>query len=404
MAHPVRAAGATLAPVRSLLALLAALLISPLAPAAALSDLSQDPLDRAAILAAPSIYRLQATVTLDALRTEDGRRVELPPRARRLSEVGTAFAIAPDGTLAAAAHVAAPTPVEMARDARLLAQALAGEPHSLEAAEEWVEQTGARPVGASDVELSVTPAHVIGARDGDGPGEVPARPIGTERSKDLALVRIDAVGAPALALHDVRTFGTGVTMLGFGRDIGSDRPGTEPRIERGKIGLSGTTPDVQPERRLAEVDLPIRRGDSGAPVVDEEGRAVGMVLLRYEDGGLMAPAEDIRRLAGAAGVDVGEGRSAKQFRAAMQSLWDLELEEAGARLEDTLETYPDHALAQSEASRVERLSVADYRLTSGERSTGFLVALATAALLAAILCGVRLGQLWARAASDRTRE
>lgn len=394
---------ATLVLVRFLVSLLAALLLVPVGSAAALSDLSRDRLDRAAILAAPSIYRLEAMVTIDALQTEDGRRIDLPPRARRLSEVGTAFAIAPDGTLAAAAHVAAPTPVEIARDARLLAQALAGEPHSLDAAEKWVDKTGARPVGASDVKLSVRPARVLSKNGGEVAGPIRARLVGAERSKDLALVRIDAVGAPALALHDVRTFGTDVTTLGFGPD-GDGRARDEPRIERGKIGLSGI-PDTQPDRRLAQVDLAIRRGDSGAPVVDEEGRAVGMVLLRYQDGGLMAPAEDVRKLANAAGVDVDEGRSAKQFRLAMQSLWDLDLEQAGARLDQTLDTYPNHLLAQSQASRVERLSAAEYRLTAADsRSRGFWIALAAAGLLGAIVCGTRLGQLVVRRSGDRPSE
>ncbi len=388
---------------RFVVTLLAALLIAPIGSAAALSDLSGDELDRAAILAAPSVYRLESKVTLEALQTADGRRVELPPRARRLSEVGTAFAIAPDGTLAAAAHVAAPTPVEIARDARLLAQALAGMPHSLDAAEEWVEKTGARPIGASDVELTVTPARLLSENGGEVSAPVPARLVGAERSKDLALVRIDAVGAPALALHDVRTFGTPVTTLGFGPDGSDDRPEDEPRIERGKIGLSGI-PDEQPDRRLAQVDLPIRRGDSGAPVVDEEGRAVGIVLLRYQDGGLMAPAEDVRALATAAGVEVDEGRSAKQFRLAMESLWELDLEQAGARLDQTLDTYPDHLLAQSESSRVERLSAADYRLDAGGRADGFWVALAAAGLLGAIVCATRLSQLWVRRAGDRPPE
>lgn len=388
---------------RFLIVLLAALLLAPVGHATALSDLSRDQLDRAAILAAPSIYRLEASVTIEALQTMDGRRIELPPRARRLSEVGTAFAIAPDGTLAAAAHVAAPTPVEIARDARLLAQALAGAPHSLDAAEKWVDETRARPVGASDVQLSVTPARVLSENDGKVADAIPARLVGAERRKDLALVRIDAVGAPALELNDVRTFGTAVTTLGFGPGS-ADRAKDEPRIERGKIGLSGV-PDSQPDRRLAQVDLAIRRGDSGAPVVDEEGKAVGVVLLRYQDGGLMAPAEDVRKLATAAGVDVDEGRSAKQFRLAMESLWDLDLEQAGARLDQTLDSYPNHLLAKSQASRVERLSAADYRLDPGDsRSRGFWIALAAAGLLGAIVCGMRLGQLWARHSGNRPPE
>ena len=54
---------------RVLLAVLAALLLGAgPAAAAAPSDLSTDPLDRATLLALPSVYRVDTTIRVDALR------------------------------------------------------------------------------------------------------------------------------------------------------------------------------------------------------------------------------------------------------------------------------------------------------------------------------------------------
>ena len=55
------------------------------AAAAPPDDLSDDPLDRGALLALPSLYRVEATIHVEALRTGDGRRVPLPPQAREIA-------------------------------------------------------------------------------------------------------------------------------------------------------------------------------------------------------------------------------------------------------------------------------------------------------------------------------
>ena len=142
-----------------------------------------------------------------------------------------------------------------------------------------------------------------------------------------------------------------------------------------------------------------------AILIQKKGDEYRLVVRGEAPTTVEAPAEDVRKLATAAGVDVDEGRSAKQFRLAMESLWDLDLEQAGARLDQTLDSYPNHLLAKSQASRVERLSAADYRLDPGDsRSRGFWIALAAAGLLGAIVCGMRLGQLWARHSGNRPPE
>ena len=373
-------------PLRALLTVLVlALGAAGMAAAATPDDLSRDPLDRAAILALPSVYALTSTVELEALETRDGRRIELPPQATRLVERGTAFAVAPDGILVTAAHVAAPTKAEVARDAYLISRAVAGRGHSLSGAADWVERTGARPVGMGPVRLALAPAH-------RGPGAPPdpyaGRLVAAERERDLAIVDIDAPGAPALELDGGRTRGTPVMMIGFGG--GGDGDG--PRLEEGRLGLTGTPPG-QPDRFLTEVDIPVERGDSGGPVVDVEGGARGIVLLRFPDGGWVAPASEIRKVADAAGVELREGATAASFRSAMRDLWALDLEQAKAGLDETLDRFPQHTLAAREADRADALASASYALAPSSRRSGFLMAVGVIAIVGALACALRLGIL-----------
>ena len=129
------------------LALAALLAAAAGAAAAPPDDLSADPLDRGALLALPSVYRVEMTMRVKALRTADGRRVPLPPEGRELEERGTAFAVAPGGWLVTAAHVAAPDDTTVARLAYQAKLAVAGRAHGDAEAAEWVREEGARPVG-----------------------------------------------------------------------------------------------------------------------------------------------------------------------------------------------------------------------------------------------------------------
>lgn len=355
------------------------------ATAAGPDDLSRDPLDRAALLALPSTYLIESEVRVEALRTADGTRVPLDPRARTVREQGTAFAIGPDGTLVSAAHVAAPSPSAIARNAYLLDQAYRGRDHSINAAAKWISENGVRPVGATATRIRVTQARITP----DAPAETyTGGLIGVNRSRDIALLDIPADGAPALDLDDVRTAGTPVVVLGYA----GVREGSVPRIMKGRLGLT-YYPEGDPDRDLVEVQAPIARGDSGGPVVDREGRVRGMILLRFEGHGYMTTAAEIRTVATAAGVDLGEGATAAAFRSAMNRLWELDLEGAQAGFDETLDRFPAHALARIEERRTEELSAADYGLAAGSRRRGFLIALGVVAAVGAVACALRLGIL-----------
>jgi hypothetical protein len=368
-------------------------LLAPAAPAAAAppDDLSADPLDRATLLALPSVYRVDTTIHVTALETRDGTRIPLPPAARSIPESGTAFAAAASGWLVTAAHVVAPSDETIARLAYQQHQIDARRPHSDEDARAWVESNGARPVGVR-VDLRVRPADA-GPPGGPAAEYVPEGVrLGDEA--DLALLRIDAPAAPALELDEAASLGTPVVSLGFGRGSGFAAPtraDLEPAVRRGELGRTGTLEGVRPHQAIV-VTLGVQAGDSGAPVVDAQGRVRGVVVQRRPENGIAETATEVRQLLEDAGVEARPGRSAELFRAAMAAFWALDLPTAERGFEATLTEFGGHTLARRELARAAALSRATFRLEGDGRLRGLLLALGTSAVVGALLCGLGLAR------------
>jgi hypothetical protein len=384
---------------RALTALLlaAAALLGVVAGAAAAppDDLSDDPLDRGVLLALPSLYRVEATLHVQALRTRDGRRVPIPAEGHEIRERGTAFAVAPGGWLVTARHVVAPDDETLARLAYQNRLAHMGRAHSDAVAERWVRETGARPVGARIDRIVVRQAD---AGEGSGRARTYAPtepPIASDRA-DLALLRIHAPGAPALTLDESASIGTPVASLGFGSRgafAEPERGDLEPAVRRGALGLTGLLEEDTPGQRQATLlTIPLEPGDSGGPVVDAAGNARGVAVIRTEDGGIAERATEVRQLLERAGVEPAPGRTAQLFRGAMDAFWDLDLAAAQRGLAATERAFPDHPLAPLEARRARELAAADFDLVGERRRQGFLLALGALAVAAALACAAGLAR------------
>lgn len=388
--------GGTAYPVamRALVALLVALVAAVPATAAPPGDLSRDPLDRAVLLAVPSVYKVTVVHHVPALVTADGRRVTLPRRARRITESGTAFGVAPGGWLATARHVAAPDAGSLSRLAYQSRLIHTGRAHSNEVAAAWVEENDPRPVGARIESIEVAQADAgegsRQARTWTDPRVVPA-----EGGADLALLRIDdAAGAPALALDESASAGTPVVTVGFGRGSalsGSDDDlgGLEPAVRRGEISRTGALEDSDPPRQALAITVPVQGGDSGAPVLDSDGEVRGVVIQQTRTGGGIAErSTELRQLLASAGVKPQTGAAADRFREGMGALWRLDPAAAERAFAATLAAFPDHTLAARERARAEALAAADYSLEGRRRPQGLLLALgAVAAVMAAGFAG-----------------
>lgn len=381
---------------RALIAvLLAALALAPPALASAPDDLSRDPLDRAALLALPSIYRVEVTMHADALRTRDGRRLAMPGASRAFQEVGTAFAAAPGGWLICAAHVADPDAARIAAFAYQSRERALGRQVTDSAARDWVRSNGARAVRGRVVERLISQADA-------GGGHLRSRTfmaveVRRSDSADLAALRIDAAGAPALRLDEAATIGTPVVTIGFGRGSSLDAPrggDLEPEVRRGRIGRTGTLEnDDGPEREATIITVPVEPGDSGGPVVDAAGRVRGVVIQRSEAGGVAERATEVRQLLKSVGATPGEGMAATHFRRAMQAFWRFDFAGAQRGFTGTLAAFGGHTLAGVERTRAQELAAGDYRLEGVRRAQGSLLGVGVVAAVGALICAIALARL-----------
>jgi S1-C subfamily serine protease len=133
----------------------------------------------------------------------------------------------------------------------------------------------------------LTVAHVLaGGRPATVLGR-PARVVRIDRRADLALLSVPALRGPALRLAD----GTGPVSVRVLRDGRPQAlPGTIRRRVNARVRDSpGDRPLIRPAIELA---AGVAAGDSGAPVLDDNGRVLWIVFARASDGAATAWAVD----------------------------------------------------------------------------------------------------------------
>jgi serine protease Do len=114
------------------------------------------------------------------------------------------------------------------------------------------------------------------------PGRVlGARVIGVDRETDLAVLKVEQDGLPALALGDSEALRQGEMVMAFGSPLG-----LEGSVSLGVV--SAVARQLEPEGRMiyVQTDAAINPGNSGGPLVDAEGRVVGInTLILSQSGG-----------------------------------------------------------------------------------------------------------------------
>lgn len=146
-----------------------------------------------------------------------------PPTATPTTSRGTAFAVRPDGILLTASHIV--------RDAKMITASCPGNPPS------------------------------------------PATLGETAGNTDLAVLRIGQPTPTYLSLAEARTLKVGdpVFTIGF---PATSLLGSEPKFTDGSVSaLSGPGG----EATLVQITVPVQPGNSGAPLLNNEGRVVGVV-------------------------------------------------------------------------------------------------------------------------------
>ncbi|MCC7352648.1 MAG: trypsin-like peptidase domain-containing protein [Anaerolineae bacterium] len=125
--------------------------------------------------------------------------------------------------------------------------------------------------------LVITNAHVVGngpVRVGLPDGRVlPARLLAQDTDHDLASLRIDANGLPTVAVGDSKSLRPGQWVSALGHPWGVVGALTTGVV----IGIGAEWPEIpQGRREWVLVNLHLRPGHSGGPLVDAHGRLVGI--------------------------------------------------------------------------------------------------------------------------------
>jgi serine protease Do len=125
---------------------------------------------------------------------------------------------------------------------------------------------------------------------GESPGEsilkpqgmiVGARIVGFDRETDMAVLKVEATGLPYLELADSDEVITGQLVFAFGSPLG-----LENTVTMGIV--SAVARQLRPEDPMIyiQTDAPINPGNSGGPLVDAEGRVIGInTLIISQSGG-----------------------------------------------------------------------------------------------------------------------
>jgi serine protease Do len=107
------------------------------------------------------------------------------------------------------------------------------------------------------------------------------RIVGMDRDTDLAVVKIDRTGLPFLRLGDSDALRQGQLVMAFGNPMG-----LENSVSMGVV--SSVARQIKPDDEMiyVQTDAPINPGNSGGPLVDVNGRVVGLnTFILSQSGG-----------------------------------------------------------------------------------------------------------------------
>lgn len=141
--------------------------------------------------------------------------------------------------------------------------------------------------------LVVTNAHVVARHHGlhvtlPGGETLPARVIAADADRDLAALVVEADDLPTIALGDSRTVFPGQWVTAIGHPWGILGAATGGIV----IAVGADLPEAPRPggHEWIVVDLHMRPGHSGGPLVDEQGRLIGInTMIAGPDVGFAVP-------------------------------------------------------------------------------------------------------------------
>jgi serine protease Do len=163
-----------------------------------------------------------------------------------------------------------------------------------------VQITNGRGAGAGTIwhpdGLIITNAHVIWGHQNlnvtlpDG-RKLPAQVIAYDKDLDLAALTVNANDLPTIEPGDSRLLKPGQFVTAIGHPWGVQGAITSGVV----IGTGANLPEMPPGREWIALDLHMRPGHSGGPLVDSAGRLVGInTMITGPDVGFAIPVQAVK--------------------------------------------------------------------------------------------------------------
>src|SRR5271165_3000873 len=112
-------------------------------------------------------------------------------------------------------------------------------------------------------------------------GPIEAKLVGVDRQTDVAVMKINMTGLPALALADSSQLRQGQVVFAFGSPLG-----LENSVTMGVVSATARQIDPDNPSIFIQTDAPINPGNSGGPLVDVDGHVVGInTFILTQSGG-----------------------------------------------------------------------------------------------------------------------
>jgi serine protease Do len=109
---------------------------------------------------------------------------------------------------------------------------------------------------------------------------LPATIVGVDEETDLAVLKVNATGLPAIVFADSDALRAGQIVCAFGSPLG-----LENSMTMGVVSAVGRQLTADDSMVYIQTDAPINPGNSGGALVDVQGRVVGINTLMLSQGG-----------------------------------------------------------------------------------------------------------------------
>ncbi|MDB5988396.1 MAG: DegQ family serine endoprotease [Nevskia sp.] len=119
--------------------------------------------------------------------------------------------------------------------------------------------------------------------------QLPATVVGSDERSDIALLKIDASGLPAVKIADIKKIRVGEWVVAIGSPFGFDYT-----VTSGIVSAKGRNLDTEQYVPFIQTDAAINPGNSGGPLFNMRGEVIGVNSQIYsQTGGFMGVAFSI---------------------------------------------------------------------------------------------------------------